>query len=164
MISGGASAQVTADYSQPYFTSKASMIIAKNPLINLAAATGYNGWVLGASAVVDPRGSNLSAVEGAASYVGPDFVATAHTTPAFKRIRGTYWQQLDASSSVAAEVVHAPDDKKVDLHMAYCHFDVVNGARVLPPALGAAGRSTRNCAPAPMFPADNALTSAGDRC
>lgn len=118
------------------------MIIAKNPLVNLAAATGYNGWVLGASAVLDPRGSKLSAVEGAASYVGPDFVATAHTTPTFKKIRGTYWQQLDAASSVAAEVVHVPDDKKVDLNMAYCHFDVLKGAPLRPVASGALGFGT----------------------
>jgi hypothetical protein len=115
------SVQMTVEYAQPYVTSKASMMLASNPIFNVAGVTGYNGWVLGAAAILDVRASKVNSWEAAASYMGPDFVVTAHTTPGLKTVRGTYWQQLDTASSVAAEVKHAPTDNKMDLSMGYCH-------------------------------------------
>jgi hypothetical protein len=116
--------QMSVEYAQPYVTSKASMVLAANPVFAVSGVTGYNGWVLGASAVLDVRGSKVNSWDAAASYIGPDFVVTAHTTPGFKSVRGSYWQQLDAASAVAVEVIHAPADNKMDLSMGYSHTGV----------------------------------------
>lgn len=113
--------QVTADYSQPNITTKASVAVSKKPVVDVSLATGYSGFVLGASGRVDVMSSALSNTLLAASYIGPDYVASAHTDFAFKKIRGAVWQQLDAASSVAAEVVHDTAADDVMLTMGYCH-------------------------------------------
>jgi hypothetical protein len=104
------------------------MIVSKAPVVDLFLATGYGGFVLGASGRVDVMSSVLSNAALAASYIGPDYVASAHTDVALKRIRGTLWQQLDAASSVAAEVVHDTAADDVMLTMGYCHA-ALDGAR-----------------------------------
>ena len=113
------------------------MILAQKPKVDLAVATGYNGFVLGGSALVsivdsDENGAKLSNAKLAAAYLGKDFTITAHTDPKFKVVKGTYWQQLDAASNIAAEVQHDFDktDNNVALTMGYSHVSYT-GARCL---------------------------------
>lgn len=103
------------------------MVIGTNPMLDIAAAAGYNGVVLALSGRLDVVASALSKQQLALSYIGKDFVATAHTDPSFSSVRGTYWQVLDSSSSVAAEVTHDSAADSVQLVMGYCHVSAADG-------------------------------------
>jgi Eukaryotic porin len=139
--------QVTADYAQPYITSKASMILAKSPVLDVSGATGYNGFVLGGTTMVDAANSKVSGTKLAAAYMGKDFVMSAHTDGSFKAVKGTYWQQLDAASSIAAEVTHqlGSEAKDVGLVMGYAHVSYTGARRATPHTPAAA--SCSRCGP-----------------
>lgn len=121
--------QGTLDYVQPYLTSKAVFTNPSNPTAEISAATGYNGFVLGGFTKANVKSSSIDSWRVATAYIGKDFVASAHSDAGFKAVTGTYWQQLDAASSVAAEVKHVVGSKQPDLVMGYCHISPSSGAR-----------------------------------
>ena len=127
--------QVTGEYAQPYVTTKAVVSVPSDPqrpVFDLAGAAGYNGWVLGGACQVATAESKVAKVALKAAYIGPDFAITGTSDAAFKVVTGTYWQQLDAASSVAAEVKHDTGTKDVNLNMGYCHLAPASGAPARP--------------------------------
>ena len=113
--------QATLDYAQPYLTSKAVFANPSNLAVELSGSTGYNGFVLGGLTKASIKSSSIDSWRVAASYIGKDFVAAAHSETGFQSVTGTYWQQLDAASSVAAEVKHIVGSKQPELMMGYSH-------------------------------------------
>lgn len=117
--------KLTVDYAHPYFNSKASVSLNANPVLDVAAAAGYSGLIVGATASVDVTSSKapLKKWAAAVAYQGPEFVVSGHVSDGLDVIRGTYWQELDASSTVGAEVTHKRAKNAVDLTLGYSHVN-----------------------------------------
>lgn len=115
--------QATIEYYQPHVSSKFVVGLNSSIPVEANACVGWNGFVGGAKAFLDPRSSRVSNYSLACAYQGPGFTATGHATEKFGKIVGTYWQKIDSLSAIAAEVVHEPSSNDVGLTMGYQHIE-----------------------------------------
>lgn len=67
--------QLTADYAVPNLTLKSNTTLNGNPVVNVAATTGYRGGVFGVSGVYDSKSGTISSWEAAAGYTSLDYQA-----------------------------------------------------------------------------------------
>lgn len=59
----------------PNLTLKSSTSLTSNPVVNVAATTGYKGGVFGVSGVYDSKSASVSHWEAAAGYTSLDYQA-----------------------------------------------------------------------------------------
>jgi len=120
-------AHVTLDYLHPYFTSKASCSLNKAPKLDVSAAAGHNGFVVGGEALVDLTRSAILNWNAAVSFVGTEFTVTGHMLNGTDTLKGTYFQRVDLASSIGAEVVQTLSTGKVAVVLGYSNT-ALNGA------------------------------------
>ena len=118
--------QLTLDYAHPYFTGKASCNLNIAPKLDVSAAVGHNGFVLGADTSVDVTKSNILKWSAAASFIGTEFTVAAHLME-LKSWKGTYHQKVDANSKIGAEIVQQIGSNKTSILLGYSHT-AANGA------------------------------------
>jgi voltage-dependent anion channel protein 2 len=97
------SGKLTLDYAVPNLTLKSSTTLTSNPVVNVAASTGYKGGVFGVSGVYDSKSASVSSWEAAAGYTSLDYqVAASLNNSDLAKL--AYTHNLDRSASVGAEV------------------------------------------------------------
>jgi voltage-dependent anion channel protein 2 len=97
------SGKLTADYAVPNLTLKSSTTLTSNPVVNVAASTGYKGGVFGVSGVYDSKSGTISSWEAAAGYTSLDYQVAVNVNNA-DIAKLAYTHNLDRSASVGAEV------------------------------------------------------------
>lgn len=115
--------QATVDYTHPYLTTKGSCTLNPTPVVDLSAVVGYSGFLIGGNAVLNVTQSKLTKWTAAASYNTDEMVATAHVADALDSLKLTYWQKIDAASTIGAEVVHTRATSAVAIALGYAHVN-----------------------------------------
>ncbi|GFR44683.1 hypothetical protein Agub_g5980 [Astrephomene gubernaculifera] len=112
-------AKLTLDYSMPYLALKSTIGLTATPVVDLAASTGYQSFVLGAETSYDTAKSALSKYNVALGYHAADFQVAALLADQAKTLKLSYAHNLTPVSTVGAEVTRKLSSSDTTFALAY---------------------------------------------
>ncbi|KAG2430955.1 hypothetical protein HXX76_009923 [Chlamydomonas incerta] len=122
-----ATAKLTLDYSMPYLALKSTIGLNATPVVDVAASTGYQSFVLGAETSYDTAKAAVTKYNFAIGYHAPDFQVAAHLTDLTKTLKLIYSHNLTSTSTVGAEVTRKLATSDTTFALAYAR-KLSNGA------------------------------------
>ncbi|KAG2495976.1 hypothetical protein HYH03_005905 [Edaphochlamys debaryana] len=112
-------AKVTLDYGMPYLSLKSTIGLTATPVVDIAASTGYQSFVLGGEASIDTAKSALTKYNVALGYHAADFQVAALLADQAKTVKLSYSHNLTPASTVGAEVVRKLATSDTTFALAY---------------------------------------------
>eukprot|EP01024_Parvocaulis_polyphysoides_P038476 TRINITY_DN3455_c0_g3_i1.p1 TRINITY_DN3455_c0_g3~~TRINITY_DN3455_c0_g3_i1.p1 ORF type:complete len:274 (+),score=46.86 TRINITY_DN3455_c0_g3_i1:156-977(+) len=98
------SAKLSLDYSMQHLNLKGSLGLSSTPKIEVAASTGYQGFVVGGDIGYDSAKQILSKWSAAVGYVASEWSGTVMLTDKGNAIKAQFAQNMSPTSIAAAEV------------------------------------------------------------
>lgn len=114
-----ATAKLGLEYTMPYLALKTTLGLTPNPLVDVAASTGYQNVLLGGTLVYDTKSSALTKYEVALGYHAPDFQVSALLADRLQTLKVNYAHNLTPSTSVGAEVSRKLASADTNFALAY---------------------------------------------
>eukprot|EP01023_Acetabularia_acetabulum_P028757 TRINITY_DN27179_c0_g1_i3.p1 TRINITY_DN27179_c0_g1~~TRINITY_DN27179_c0_g1_i3.p1 ORF type:complete len:279 (-),score=53.65 TRINITY_DN27179_c0_g1_i3:294-1130(-) len=98
------SGKLGIDYCMQYLSAKGSLGLSSTPKIELAASTGYQGFVVGGEVAYDSAKQMLSKWSTALGYVASEWAGTIMLTDKGDAIKAQFAHNMSPTSVAAAEV------------------------------------------------------------
>ena len=99
------SAKLAVDYVFPYLTLKSTVALTSAPLIDLAAATSYKGFLIGGETAYDTAKSAVTKYNLALGYHAADYQVAAFLVDKAATAKLAYSHTINSSTTVGAEIV-----------------------------------------------------------
>ncbi|GAX78905.1 hypothetical protein CEUSTIGMA_g6344.t1 [Chlamydomonas eustigma] len=113
------SAKLSVDYVFPYLSIKSSVALTSAPLIDVAAATSYKGFLLGGETAYDTSMSALTKYNLAAGYQAGDYQVTVALADKASTAKVSFAHNVDGTTTVGAEVARKVSSGETTFTLGY---------------------------------------------